>query len=110
MSEENKIRDTIEAVRGLFEAVPIYPDLIQPAAKEVGAAAGTIAKAGRQVVDGSYATLVWSYGQIKDFVIPAISEKIRERQVPQERLTLPHPIIAGPALEALRFAGSEPTL
>ena len=45
MSEENKIRDTIEAATGLVQAIPIYQDAIQPAAKEIGGALQTVAKA-----------------------------------------------------------------
>jgi hypothetical protein len=36
MSEENKTRDAVDAVTGLVKAVPVYQDLVQPAAKEVG--------------------------------------------------------------------------
>ncbi len=33
MSEENKIKDTADAVKGVLEAVPIYQDALQPAAQ-----------------------------------------------------------------------------
>ena len=36
MSDESKILDTAEVVKGIVEAVPVYQDLIQPATKEVG--------------------------------------------------------------------------
>jgi hypothetical protein len=44
MSDDSKIRDTAEAVKGIVEAVPIYQDAVQPAAKEIGTALQTVAK------------------------------------------------------------------
>ena len=49
MSEEQserKVRDTIEAVTGLVKAVPVYEDALQPAAKELGKALGTVKDGG----------------------------------------------------------------
>lgn len=45
MSDENKFRDAADAVTGLAEAVPIYQDVVQPAAKEFGVALQTVASA-----------------------------------------------------------------
>ena len=45
MSDENKVRDSIDAVTGLVKAVPVYSDLAQPAAKELGKGLVTVAKA-----------------------------------------------------------------
>ena len=42
MGEENKIKDAAEAVKGILEAVPIYQDALQPAAKELGKGLQTI--------------------------------------------------------------------
>jgi len=36
MGEENKTRDAVDAVTGLVKTVPVYEDVIQPAAKEIG--------------------------------------------------------------------------
>ena len=44
MGEDSKIKDTVEAVKGVIEAVPIYDDLAQPSLKEVGTALATVAK------------------------------------------------------------------
>jgi hypothetical protein len=42
--KENKIAETVKAVQGLVEAVPIYQDALQPAAKEIGATLHTVAR------------------------------------------------------------------
>ena len=107
MSEENKIRDTIEAATGLVQAIPIYQDAIQPAAKEIGGALQTVAKA-IHVALAPVSTLVWGYDQIKEFVHSRVAEKLKS--TPPEDIQPPKPNIAGPALEALRYTGHEPTL
>ena len=45
MNDEHKIRDAAVTVRGIVEAVPIYEDALQPAAREIGTALWAIAKA-----------------------------------------------------------------
>lgn len=107
MSEENKIRDAADAIKGIAEAVPIYQDALQPAAKEVGTALQTIART-IHVVLAPVSALVWGYDQIKDFVNNRLAEKLQN--TPSENITEPKPNIAGPALEALRYTGHEPSL
>jgi len=36
MGDESKVRDVVDAVKGVAEAVPIYDDALKPAAKELG--------------------------------------------------------------------------
>ncbi|WP_223159330.1 hypothetical protein [Vibrio sp. Y2-5] len=43
-NDNNNVNSTINAVTGLVEAVPVYEDAIQPAAKEIGKALGTLQK------------------------------------------------------------------
>ena len=107
MSEENKIKDAIEAATGLVKAIPIYQDALQPAAKQIGGALETVAKAIR-VALAPVSALVWGYEQIKDFVHSRVAEKLKS--TPPEDIQPPKPNIAGPALEALRYTGHEPTL
>src|SRR5258705_11171582 len=40
MSEGKLIRDTAEAVEGLVKAVPVYQDVVQPTAREIGEVLG----------------------------------------------------------------------
>lgn len=45
---------------------------------------------------------------IKPRLIDKLAEKLK--YVPEERIAPPNPTIAGPAIEALRFAANEPDL
>jgi len=107
MAEESKIRDAADAVKGIVEAVPVYQDVVQPAAKEVGTALQTVAKT-IHIVLAPISALVWGYDQIKDFMTTKVSEKLKD--VPPENIATPKPNIAGPALEALKYTGHEETL
>jgi len=107
MSDESKIRDTAEAVKGIVEAVPIYQDAVQPAAKEIGTALQTVAKT-IHIVLAPVSALVWGYEQIKEFVSTKVAEKLKD--VPPENIATPKPNIAGPALESLRYTGHEEML
>jgi len=42
--DSSDTKDIIDSVTGLVTAIPLYEDALQPAAKEVGKALGTIAK------------------------------------------------------------------
>ena len=107
MSDESKVRDAADAVKGIVEAVPVYQDAIQPAAKEIGKGLETVAKT-IHIALAPVAGLVWGFERIKDFVHTRVAEKLKD--VPPERITSPSPSVAGPALEALRYAGHDPDL
>src|SRR5258707_14575419 len=107
MSDENKIRDAADAVKGLVAAVPVYQDALQPAIREVGVGLQTVAKT-IHVALAPVSALVWGYEQIKDFVSTRVAEKLKD--VPPERITSPDPHVVGPALEALRYTGHEENL
>lgn len=107
MSDENKIRDAADAIKGIVEAVPVYQDVVQPAAQEIGTALQTVAKT-IHVALAPISALVWGYDQIKDFVSKKVTEKLKN--VPLEKITTPKANVAGPALEALKYTGHEETL
>lgn len=107
MGEENKIRDAGDAVRGLLEAVPVYEDALQPAAKEIGTALQTVAKT-VHIALAPVSALVWGYEKLKDFVEKTVSEKLSD--TPPEEIIPPKVNVAGPALEALRYTGHDETL
>lgn len=107
MSEESKIRDVVDAVTGVAKAVPIYQDVIQPAAQEVGKALQTVAKT-VHIALAPVSVLVWGYDQIKDFVSTKVTDRLKN--VPPENIITPKPNVAGPTLEALRYTGHEPSL
>ncbi len=107
MNEDDKIRNAIDAVRGILEAVPIYQDMLQPAAKEIGESLQTIAKT-VHVVLAPVSALVWGYEQIQEFVGQKLTEKLIN--TPVNAIRSPNPNIAGPAIEALRFVGHDSLL
>lgn len=107
MGDESKIRDTAEAVKGIVQAVPIYEDAIQPAAKQVGKDLETVAKAIHVALE-PLAGLVWGWDQIKQYFLIPVAEKLRH--VPPDRITTPSFHVAGPIVEALRFTGHEESL
>jgi len=105
MSDE--VRDTSEVVKGIVEAVPIYEDLLQPAMKELGKGLHTLSKT-IHIALAPVSALVWSFEQIKAYILPALEERLKN--IPRERIIPPDPTVAGPALEALRFAGHKEEL
>ncbi|WP_145568059.1 DUF4393 domain-containing protein [Yersinia mollaretii] len=107
MSEENKIRDAADAVAGIVKAVPVYQDVLQPAAQEVGSALQTVAKT-VHIVLAPVSAMVWGYDKIKDFISTKVAEKLKD--VPPENLISPKPNVAGPALEALKYIGHDESL
>lgn len=107
MGDENKIRDAADAIAGVAKAVPVYQDVVQPAAKEVGTALQTVAKT-VHIALAPVSALVWGYEQLKDFVATKVSERLKD--VPPEDIIPPKPNVAGPALEALRYTGHEESL
>jgi len=107
MSDENKIRDAADAIKGIAEAVPVYQDVVQPAAKEVGLALQTVAKT-IHIALAPVSALVWGYDKIKDYLDKSLIERLKD--VPPERIITPNPAIAGPTVEALRFTAHDSTL
>lgn len=107
MNEENKVRDVVDAVTGVAKAVPVYQDVVQPAAQEVGKALQTVAKT-IHIALAPVSALVWGYDQIKDFVSSRVAERLKN--VPPENIVTPKPNVAGPALESLRYTGHEEML
>lgn len=91
----------------LSDSVPVYRDAIQPAAVEVGKAAGTIGKA-VNVALAPLRLVIWGYDQIETFLVNRVSEELKD--VPPERVVTPDLTIAGPAVEALKFAGHKKDL
>lgn len=107
MSEENKIRDVVDAVTGVAKAVPVYQDVVQPAAQELGKALQTVTKT-VHVALAPVSALVWGYDQIKEFVSTKVADRLKN--VPPENIVTPKPNVAGPALESLRYTGHESSL
>lgn len=107
MSDESKIRDAAEVVKGIVEAVPVYQDLAQPAVQELGKGLQTVAKL-VHVALAPVSMVVWGYDQIRDYLQETLAEKLRH--VPHDQIVQPRMTIAGPTVEQLRFAAEEPSL
>jgi len=107
MPDESNIRDAADAIKGIVEAVPVYQDVVQPAAREVGTALQTVAKT-LHILLAPVSGLVWGYERIKDFVSEKVAEKLKD--IPSNELQSPEPHVAGPALEALRYTGYQEAL
>ncbi len=120
MAEEkpSAIESVAGAVKGAVEAVPVYQDAVQPAAKEFGE---TIRPAGQElgqaivtvakVINVALAPLrgmVWSYERIEAFVQSRVAEKLKD--VPAEDVHPPKSHVAVPTLLALSYTGDEPEL
>lgn len=112
MGEENESKDTnvkatIDAVTGLVNAVPVYQDGLQPSVKQVGKQLETVAKL-VEIAITPLTVLVWGYEKIGQLISSSVSEKLSN--IPEENITTPPIEVAGPAIEALRFAAHNPNL
>jgi hypothetical protein len=107
MADENKIRDAADAVKGIVEAVPVYQDALQPAAKEIGAALQKVTKA-IHVALAPISALVWGYEKIAEYLDKTLAERLSG--LPPEQIVTPNPAVAGPVVEALRFTAHDPSL
>ena len=107
MAEESKTREIADAVKGIVEAVPVYRDAVQPAAKEIGKGLETMAKAINLALE-PVRGLVWGYDKLLGFLSTRVAEKLSA--VPPDRIKPPSPHVVGPALEALRFTGHDQSL
>ena len=103
-TDENKtdVEGVIKATAELVKAIPIYEDMMQPAAKEIGVALTTVAKT-INVALAPVSAVVWGYETIKSFVDINVAERLKN--IPPENIITPNPIVAGPTLEALRYTG-----
>lgn len=102
--EGGKVAGVVKAVGELADKVPIYQDAIQPAAKELGKGLHVVARAVNAAlvpVEG----LIWGVEQIRDFVRERVSKKLGN--VPPEDIQQPKPHIGVPAIDALRYTGTE---
>jgi hypothetical protein len=111
------IPDALDAAARLAEAVPIYQDAIQPAAKEAGEQLKPAGySAGRALSTLTEAVcvalkplegMVWCWKQVEAIVVPELGERFKDKL---HRLITPRMIVAGPALESMKYTASEPHL
>jgi hypothetical protein len=105
--EDNMKKEDLKNIADILKEVPIYPDAIQPAAKEVGKALTTIAKT-VNIALAPLKVMVWGYDQVEEFLTSKLTEKLNN--TPSENIVTPPTYLAGPAIEALRFSGNNEEL
>lgn len=98
----SNVKETIEAVQGIVESVPVYEDMLQPATKELGKGLLTISKV-VNIALSPLSGLDWGYEKIAKFLESSMAEKLKD--IPEENITTPSPSVAVPAIEALRYTG-----
>lgn len=107
MDNPSGAKDIIEATAKLAKEIPVYQDVAQPAAQQLGKDLVDVAKL-LHVALAPVRGVVWGWDRIEEFVIERVGGKLKN--VPAERIQPPDILVAGPALEALRFAGNEEVL
>lgn len=107
MDPINNIKDTADSVKGIVEAVPVYQDLLQPTAQELGKGLHTVSKL-VHVALAPVSAMVWGYEQIKEYTQNSLERKLKN--VPDENIITPDLSIAGPTLEAMRYLGHKEDL
>ncbi|MDP1744026.1 MAG: DUF4393 domain-containing protein [Bacteroidota bacterium] len=101
---ETNVKATIDAVTGLVKAVPVYQDVLQPSAKQIGQSLEIVTKT-VNIALAPIKALVWGYEKIEEVISTSVSEKLKN--VLKENITTPPLQVAGPAIEALRFSGHD---
>lgn len=95
--------EVAKAAAVIVDKVPLYQDLIQPTARAVGKALGTVVAG---TVD-PVAFPFWTASVVIGWVKEHVTEKLYGRRVPPDRIQRPSLLIAGPALDAMRFVGPD---
>lgn len=104
---DDKTSDIVRAVTEVAKAVPIYPDAIQPGAKQAGRALETVGRA----VNAALAPirgLVWGVEQLEEFLANRVKGKLKN--TPPDQIVTPKPNVVAPALDAVRFTNNDPDL
>jgi len=107
-SNSEKEEAKVAKALGLEKVVPeIYKDLFQPATKEFGRSLKLTADAVNLAL-APIQGLIWGGETIRDYITVAVTKRLKD--LPPKQIVYPKPSVAGPAIEALRFFGSESKL
>lgn len=77
----------------------IYDDLVHPALSTVGMGLQDATK----IALAPISALVWGYDKIAEYLNIAIPEYFEKRKIKKEKIVVPDPAIAIPAIEAMRY-------
>jgi len=101
--EDDIVSKALKAKKQLGEAFPLYQDMVHPAAREVGKTLEVIFATVNKLMR-PYARMVFGGERYVQWAGLEVAEKLERRGIPPERLITPDPSVAGPALDAMRFA------
>lgn len=107
MSEPTIPTTGVIADAGKSLALPVYNDLVHPAAVELGKGLQTVARTVHLAL-APVSALIWGYEKIAEHLTKRLTEKLAG--TPPERIVPPQVNVAGPAIEAMRFTGGIETL
>ena len=102
--EQNNNNQMINTVAEVVKAIPVYQDIAQPAAKEVGKNLLVVSKTISMAL-APLKMLVWGYERVEAYLTKRVTEKLSS--LSEEKIVTPEPKIVGPAVEALRYLGDE---
>ncbi len=106
-NSESKIKAIIDSASELSKAIPIYQDVVQPSARQLGKSLETVSKT-VNIALAPIKALVWGYDQIESFISTRVVEKLKN--IPEENIITPEPQVAVPTVEALRYTGHDENL
>ena len=102
--EQNNNNQMINTVAEVVKAIPVYQDIAQPAAKEVGKNLLVVSKTISMAL-APLKMLVWGYERVEAYLTKRVTEKLSS--LSEEKIVTPEPKIVGPAVEALRYLGGD---
>jgi hypothetical protein len=100
MADDSEIKTIVEATSELLKAVPVYQDALQPAAKEIGKALGTVGGI-INVALAPLAAVVYGYDSIKDKLKQRLEKKMSD--IPPDKIIKPPLQVVGPLLQKYVF-------
>jgi hypothetical protein len=92
------------ASRALGPAAADFGEEIRPLGREVGAVTLRIVRALLRPISA----LVWGFEKVEDWIARVVAPKLD--RVPENQRIKPKLTIAGPAIDAMKYYGSEPIL
>lgn len=104
MNESVDPKNIVDCASTALQHTTIYPDMIQPAAKQFGRSLETVGRAINAALLPLEA-LVWKFEQYATFMNTRVADKLKN--TPEDQIITPKPNIAVPAIEALRYSGHE---
>ncbi len=107
--QPDTLNAAINAGEKVLQNTPIYQDAIQPVAKEVGRALGTVGKTINMAL-APLSGMIWCYEKIADHLTTSLENKFKTKNIPLQNIITPDPAIAGPLVQNFQFIAEKPAL